>query len=81
LCNKKSYFEIKINLLLLNIKAPAPAKSPDLNPIEWVWTDMKRFVRKCFSTNEAECFEAVKEFHKTLTPGYCQNYIRKLKEV
>ena len=62
-------------------KAPAPAKSPDLNPIELVWPDMKLFVRKSFCQNEAECFEAVIEFHKTLTPEYCQNYIRKLREV
>ncbi len=41
---------------------------------------MKRLLESVCK-NQAECYEAVKEFHKTLTPEYCQNYFRKLKEV
>jgi transposase len=62
-------------------KIRSPPKSPDLNPIEWVWSDMKRYVRKHFCNNETELANAVHAFQKKLTPSYCAKYINKLKEV
>jgi transposase len=55
--------------------------SPDLNPIEWLWADMKRFVRKRLCKNEDELIQAILDFRKTITPEMCTNYILKLKEV
>jgi transposase len=59
----------------------SPAQSPDLNPIEWVWSDLKQFVakRKCCSLDDL--VEAVSDFEETMTPEYCQKYIKKLPEV
>ena len=51
------------------------------NPIEWVWSDLKRFVRKYYCKNAADVLKAVEEFHKTLTPEYCRKYIDHLKQV
>jgi hypothetical protein len=42
---------------------------------------MKRFIRKFHCKTPSDCLLAIKEFHKTITPEYCQNYINKLKEV
>ena len=59
----------------------SPPKSPDLNPIELVWADMKKFVRKqrCKTINDV--IKAVKHFWKKLTPKYCTNFINHLKKV
>ena len=59
----------------------SPPKSPDLNTIEWVWSDMKRFIRKFYCTNKEDIFQAIQEFHKLLTLEYCRKYIGKLKKV
>jgi transposase len=59
----------------------SPPKSPDLNPIEWVWNDMKRYVRKIFCKDLKELEDAVHSFQKQLTPEYCSKHINKLKEV
>ncbi len=58
-----------------------PPNSPDLNPIEIVWHDLKQFVRKCRCTSEAEIIEACQQFLHKITPEYCQNYINKLKQI
>lgn len=55
--------------------------SPDLNPIEWVWSDLKQYVRKRFCTNNAEVVNAIHSFQQQLTAHTCQKYINKLKEV
>ncbi len=62
-------------------KCESPAQSPDLNPIERVWADMKAFVRSkcCRTTNELNY--AIAEFKRTLTPEKFANFIRHLKKV
>ena len=59
----------------------SPPYSPDLNPIEWVWADLKRYVRKARCTCENDVMMAVKEIQNKMTPEYCQRYINKLKKV
>ena len=63
------------------MKKRSPAQSPDLNPIEWVWSDLKQYVRKQYCSNQEELITAIHRFQQKLTPGYCQKYIKKLKEV
>ena len=60
----------------------APAHSPDLNPIEYIWHSIKNYVRRkgCISSDSAK--EAIEEYVRThLTRERCQKYIRKLKKV
>ena len=61
-------------------QAKSPAKSPDLNPIEWVWSDLKRFIRKYYCKTVEDVLNAVNEFHSTITPDYCRRYIDRLKK-
>ena len=67
---------------LLNVKQiKSPPSSPDLNLIEWVWHDLKQFVRKCRCTSEKEIIQACLEFQNKISAEYCQKYINKLREV
>ena len=59
----------------------APAQSPDLNPIELVWADMKRTIRKRFCTNREEVIEAIGDYAATLTAEKCQKFIKHLYKV
>ena len=59
----------------------SPPSSPDLNPIEWVWADLKRHVRKRRCKTVQDLMSACKEFQNKMTPQYCQNYIKNFKHV
>lgn len=63
------------------LQIKAPANSPDLNPIDWLWQDLKTYVRSKFCETEEEAALAVGEFMRKLTAKDCKKYIDKLKEV
>ena len=59
----------------------APPQSPDLNPVEWVWSDLKRFVRAQFCRTTTDVVNAIQKFHEQMTPQYCAKYINRLQKV
>ncbi|KAK6037493.1 hypothetical protein COOONC_25003 [Cooperia oncophora] len=52
-----------------------PAESPDLNPIELVWGNMKVFIRKQGVRSLEELKVAIVKYWKTLTPEECVKYV------
>ena len=59
----------------------APAKSPDLNPIELLWHPMKEFVRKRFCKTRYEIAMALLDWMDTITPEYYQRTINHIQKV
>lgn len=59
----------------------SPPKSPDLNPIEKVWNEMKIYLRQKGVSTIQDAKRAIVEFQKLLTPLKCQSYIGNLKKV
>ncbi|CAF0894361.1 unnamed protein product [Brachionus calyciflorus] len=59
----------------------SPPKSPDLNPIELVWNELKDFVRKKMIGTGTDASTAIREFEKLMTPEKCMRYINHLKKV
>ncbi|RNA34512.1 Transposable element Tcb1 transposase [Brachionus plicatilis] len=53
----------------------SPPRSPDLNPIEMLWKEMKVFIRKSGCITEIEVSSKIKEFEKLLTKEKCIKYI------
>jgi transposase len=59
-----------------------PPFSPDINIIELVWADMKRFLRKKKLKTRQEVADRVKLFfERHLTVEKCQAYIHRIHEV
>jgi transposase len=61
--------------------ARSPPQSPDLNPIEMLWADIKRFIRKQQCRTITEVQNAISIFHQSLTPQKCKKYIERLHKV
>ncbi|VDO61259.1 unnamed protein product [Haemonchus placei] len=57
-----------------------PAESPDLNPIELVWGNMKSCIRKQGVRNLDDLKVAIAQYWKTLTPEVCARYISGIKK-
>ena len=53
-----------------------PPYSPDLNPIEKMWSKMKSFLRKRKVRAAAELPEAVKTALKTISTNDCKGWFR-----
>ena len=54
-----------------------PAYSPDLNPIETLWSKVKAILRKGKERTEETLIAAIKEAMKEITPEDCQGWFRK----
>ena len=59
-----------------------PPESPDLNPIENLWHELKEYLRaKVKPKNLTELIAGIKKFWSTVTPEKCTKYIRHLRKV
>lgn len=54
-----------------------PAYSPDLNPIEMMWSKVKAILRKAKERTEETLIAAINEAMKEITPEDCQGWFRK----
>ena len=59
-----------------------PPESPDMNPIENLWHEMKEYMRREVKpTNKAELVEGITQFWATVDIYKCCRYIRHLRKV
>ena len=57
-------------------------ESPDLNPIENLWHELKEFVRREVKpTTKQELIDGIKQFWATVDSCKCTKYIRHLRKV
>ena len=61
---------------------PTLPESPDMNPIENLWHELKEYIRQEVKpTSKAELIAGIKAFWETVTVEKCQKYIGHLKKV
>ena len=59
-----------------------PPESPDANPIDNLWHEMKEFIRREVKPrNKDELVQGIKNFWKTVNVSKCNKYIRHLRKV
>ena len=59
-----------------------PAESPDLNPIENVWHEMKEYMqREVKPTTIEELVQGILQFWETVDVAKCTKYIQHLRKV
>jgi hypothetical protein len=73
------------HLLMCNIPTLLdwPAESPDLNPIECLWHQLKEFLRsKVKPRTKGELVAGIKLFWSTVvTPELCKRYVEHIRKV
>ena len=59
-----------------------PAESPDINPIENLWHELKEYIRgEVKPTRQDELVNGIKDFWKTVDLAKCTKYIKHLRKV
>ena len=59
-----------------------PAESPDMNPIENLWHEMKKYIRREVKPKtKEELVDGIQEFWSTVSGEKCRKYIRHLQKV
>ena len=59
---------------------PTPSESPDLNPIEMLWAEMKGYLsKKVKPSNKEELINGILEFWETVGVGKCNRYINHIQ--
>ena len=59
-----------------------PAESPDLNPIENMWHELKEYIRREVKpTTKQQLIDGILAFWETVTVEKCKKYIGHLKKV
>lgn len=67
---------------ILEYVMETPASSPDLNPIENVWSAMKTYLRTVVKPKKKdELVNGIKDFWETLTAEKCGKYIDHIHRV
>lgn len=84
--NKYSIFLIREDTFVLLLTSLSHSfffpESPDLNPIENLWHEMKEYIRKYIKpTKEEELIQGILKFWETVTVEKCNRYIDHLKTV
>ena len=59
-----------------------PPESPDFNPIENMWHELKEYIRrKAKPRTKSELVSGIKQFWNTVDRNKCRKYIRHLRKV
>ena len=59
-----------------------PPESPDLNPIENMWHELKHHIRsRVKPRRKDELEDGIRDFWKTVTPEKCRKYIGHIQRV